>query len=64
VIGLSWKKLLRNRNDTQTVISYLDESNTGIGSVFQTAYAELDIREIQPMRQLTLKRLVTRGDRG
>jgi hypothetical protein len=42
--------------------SYLDESYAGIGSVFQAAYAELDVGEVQAMGELTLERLVSRRD--
>jgi hypothetical protein len=44
--------------------SYLDEANAGVGSVFQATYAELDVGEIQTMRQLTLERLMTCRDGG
>jgi hypothetical protein len=45
------------------VTSYLDESYVGIGPVFQAAYAELDIGEVQAMGKLALESLVSRWHR-
>jgi hypothetical protein len=42
------------------VTSYLDESYAGIGLVFQAAYAELDIGEVQAMGELALESLMSR----
>lgn len=49
---------------TGIVSSYLDEANAGIGSMFQAADAELNVGEVQAMRQLTLESLMTRRDGG
>jgi hypothetical protein len=44
--------------------TYLDEANAGVGFVLQATDAELNVREIQAMRQLTLERLMARRDGG